>query len=137
MTPSKVPAGAARARSGWFCRAVRRCGVSLLVAGTLLPGTASPQAPEMLEDVVVIGQRAPGIDPLTSPTPVEVIGGTALEAYGGESTESNLARTLPSYNLNREPISDEASIVRPASLRGLPPDSVLVLVNGKRGTGRR
>ncbi len=132
MTPSKVPAGAARARSGWFRRAGRRFGVPLLVAGTLLPGSASPQAPETLEDVVVIGQRAPGIDPLTSPTPVEVIGGTALEAYGGESTESNLARTLTSYNLNREPISDEASIVRPASLRGLPPDSMLVLVNGKR-----
>ena len=124
------PAGAAR--SGGLRRAVRRCGVPLLAAGILLPGAASPQAPEVLENVVVIGQRAPGIDPLSSPTPVEVIGGTALEAYGGESTESNLARTLPSYNLNREPISDEASVVRPAGLRGLPPDSLLVLVNGKR-----
>ena len=126
------PAGVARASNAWFGRAVLGFGLPLLAASTLFPGTASPQAPEALEDVVVIGQRAPGIDPLTSPTPVEVIGGTALEAYGGESTESNLARTLPSYNLNREPISDEASIVRPASLRGLPPDSLLVLVNGKR-----
>jgi iron complex outermembrane receptor protein len=132
VRPVSLSASTARVPNGWFHRAVRGCGIPLLLAGTLLPGTASSQAPEMLENVVVIGQRAPGIDPLSSPTPVEIIGGTALEAYGGESTESNLARTLPSYNLNREPISDEASVVRPALLRGLPPDSVLVLVNGKR-----
>ena len=43
-----------------------------------------------------------------------------------------LAARIPSYNVNREPISDAATLVRPANLRGLPADSTLILVNGKR-----
>ena len=39
---------------------------------------------------------------------------------------------MPSYNVNTQPISDAATIVRPANLRGLAPDHTLVLVNGKR-----
>ena len=46
--------------------------------------------------------------------------------------DSLLSATVPSYNVSQEPISDEATFVRPATLRGLPPDSTLVLVNGKR-----
>lgn len=42
-------------------------------------------------------------------------------------------RTLiPAYVVRRFPISDEASLVRPATLRRLPSDYTLVLVNGKR-----
>src|SRR5690606_35467055 len=40
--------------------------------------------------------------------------------------------TVPSYNVTRLAIADAASLVRPANLRGLPPDNSLVLVNGKR-----
>ena len=39
---------------------------------------------------------------------------------------------MPSYNVNSQPISDAATIVRPANLRGLAPDHTLVLINGKR-----
>jgi len=35
-------------------------------------------------------------------------------------------------NVNTQPVSDAATLVRPANLRGLPPDNTLVLVNGKR-----
>ena len=34
--------------------------------------------------------------------------------------------------MNTQPISDAATVVRPANLRGLPSDHTLVLVNGKR-----
>jgi iron complex outermembrane receptor protein len=43
-----------------------------------------------------------------------------------------LRNTVPSYNVERAPISDAATLVRPATMRGLPPDNTLVLVNGKR-----
>ncbi|MDB3881103.1 TonB-dependent receptor, partial [Gammaproteobacteria bacterium] len=44
-----------------------------------------------------------------------------------------MIRTLvPSFNVNTQPISDAATLIRPANLRGLPPDNMLVLVNGKR-----
>jgi iron complex outermembrane receptor protein len=39
---------------------------------------------------------------------------------------------VPSFNVNDQPISDAATLVRPANLRGLAPDHTLVLVNGKR-----
>jgi len=51
----------------------------------------------------------------------------------GDTDVSNLLRTLvPSYNVNTQPISDAATVVRPANLRNLAPDHTLVLVNGKR-----
>ena len=43
-----------------------------------------------------------------------------------------LSRALPSLNFPRPAITDGTDAVRPAQLRGLAPDQVLVLVNGKR-----
>jgi len=43
-----------------------------------------------------------------------------------------LKTAIPSYNIERQSISDAATLVRPATMRGLPPDNVLILVNGKR-----
>ncbi|MDH5432862.1 MAG: TonB-dependent receptor, partial [Gammaproteobacteria bacterium] len=45
---------------------------------------------------------------------------------------SLLATAAPSFNVNAQPISDAGTMVRPANLRGLSPDSTLILVNGKR-----
>ena len=39
---------------------------------------------------------------------------------------------MPSYNVNQQPISADATFIRPANLRGMPSDATLVLVNGKR-----
>jgi iron complex outermembrane receptor protein len=51
----------------------------------------------------------------------------------GDTDVSTLLRTLaPSYNVNTQPISDAATVVRPANLRNLAPDHTLVLINGKR-----
>ena len=51
----------------------------------------------------------------------------------GDTDMSNLLRNVvPSYNVNDQPISDAATLVRPANLRGLAPDHTLMLVNGKR-----
>src|SRR2546430_5304026 len=49
-------------------------------------------------------------------------------------TEVNqmLATLEPSFNASHQTIADGADHVNPASLRGLGPDQVLVLVNGKR-----
>ena len=43
-----------------------------------------------------------------------------------------LRGAIPSYNVNAQAIQDAATIVRPANMRGLPPDNTLILVNGKR-----
>ena len=50
----------------------------------------------------------------------------------GSTDVDDMVRTqIPSYNLQALN-GDEAAIVRPATLRGLPTDNVIVLVNGKR-----
>ena len=55
-----------------------------------------------------------------------------MRNYGVRDMNSLLRATVPSYNVNQQPIGDAATLVRPANLRGLPPDSTLILVNGKR-----
>ena len=85
-----------------------------------------------LGDLKVVGSRVAGRSAQESPVPVDVIQGEDLQTYGIRDMDSLLSATVPSYNVSQEPISDEATFVRPATLRGLPPDSTLVLVNGKR-----
>ena len=51
----------------------------------------------------------------------------------GDIDLTNQLRTVvPSFNVNTQPISDAATIVRPANLRNMAPDHTLILVNGKR-----
>ena len=85
-----------------------------------------------LEEVVVIGSRVSTRSAHDSPVPIDVIEGKSLRNYGVRDMNSLLRATVPSYNVQQQPLSDAATLVRPASLRGLPPDSTLILVNGKR-----
>lgn len=43
-----------------------------------------------------------------------------------------LKNIVPSFFVGQNTISDASTFVRPPSLRGLPPDEVLVMINGKR-----
>ena len=85
-----------------------------------------------LGEVVVIGSRVPTRSAHDSPVPIDVIEGTSMRNYGVRDMNSLLRATVPSYNVNQQPIGDAATLVRPANLRGLPPDSTLIMVNGKR-----
>jgi len=87
---------------------------------------------ESIEEIVTTGTRARARSVEDSPAPVDVL---AAEYFSnqGDTDLSNLVRNIvPSYNVNTQPISDAATIVRPANLRGLAPDHTLVLINGKR-----
>ena len=67
-----------------------------------------------------------------SSVPIDVISGQEFENMGTADLDDMLKTAIPSYNVDRHAISDAATLVRPATMRGLPPDNVLVLVNGKR-----
>jgi len=84
------------------------------------------------EVIVVVGSRASPRSVADSPVPIDVTGGKELMANGTSDMASLLRTVTPSYNVNAQSISDGATIVRPANLRGLSPDSTLILVNGKR-----
>ncbi len=85
-----------------------------------------------LGDLQVVGSRVAGRSAQDSLVPVDIIQGEDLQTYGIRDMDSLLSATVPSYNVNQQPISDAATLVRPANLRGLSSDSTLVLVNGKR-----
>ena len=85
-----------------------------------------------VEEMVVTGSRAQARTVTDSPVPIDVIGREEFAKQGGVDLADLLRNIVPSYNVNTQPISDAATVVRPASLRNLAPDHTLVLVNGKR-----
>jgi iron complex outermembrane receptor protein len=107
--------------------------LSLLVPlAVALPQQSFAQDDEMIEEIVTTGTRARERSVSESMVPIDVISAEDFSNQG-DTDLSNLLRTVvPSYNVNTQPISDAATIVRPANLRGLAPDHTLVLINGKR-----
>lgn len=85
-----------------------------------------------IEEVVVIGTRRAARSAADTPAPVDVISGEDFTRAAATDVQDLLRTAVPSYNVNAQPISDAATISRPANLRGLSPDNTLVLVNGKR-----
>ena len=103
-----------------------------VVSGNSVAQEAGSAQAGVLEEVVVVGSRRRDRSASDSPVPVDVIGGDDFRAHGDSDLDSVLAALVPSYNVAQEPISDAATLIRPATLRSLPPDATLVLVNGKR-----
>jgi len=85
-----------------------------------------------LEELVTVGTRNRTRTVTETAVPVDVIGSGALHRNGYTQTGRLLQALAPSFNFTETTISDGTDIVRPATLRGLGPDQVLVLVNGKR-----
>ncbi len=86
-----------------------------------------------LNQVVVVGTRSPGRALLDTPVPVDVvnINQVTLPTARMDLT-SILNYSAPSFNYNKQSGSDGADHIDLATLRGLGPDQVLVLINGKR-----
>ncbi len=84
-----------------------------------------------LEEQVITGARQPR-SVTDSAVPVDVVRSEDFVRQGGTDLPDLLRNVAPSFSVNTQPISDAATVVRPASLRNLAPDHTLVLVNGKR-----
>ncbi len=82
-------------------------------------------------DVLVTGTRAAGRTAMKSPTPIDGFDNVQLRRQGNGDFTETLKNTVPSFNAT--PLTgDGAAFVRPTSMRGLPPDNILVLTNSKR-----
>ena len=95
-------------------------------------GTDAADEPTSLDSVIVTGTRVADRTVAESLAPIDILTVETLKATGTTELGTALARALPSLNFPRPAISDGTSGVRPAQLRGLSPDHVLVLLNGKR-----
>jgi len=105
---------------------------ALALSPVAVPAALAQEGAMSIEEVVVVGSRRAGRTATDSPVPVDVVTGEDFQKMGTTDMDDMLRNLLPSYNVQRLPISDAATITRPATLRGLPPDNTLVLVNGKR-----
>lgn len=114
---------------------------TLAGSGTAIAQTAEPAAPATtqstedattLDTVSVLGSRGQPRTVSSSAVPIDIISAEEFRNQGATDALDQLRVLVPSFNVSTIPIDDAASLVRPANLRGLPPDNTLVLVNGKR-----
>ncbi len=110
-----------------------------VLSAAILASLATPafaqeaqDAGKTLDTVIVTGTHVSNRTVAESQSPIDVISNEALKATGAEDLATALSRALPSLNFPRPALNDGTSGVRPAQLRGLAPDEVLVLVDGKR-----
>ncbi|UYY79379.1 TonB-dependent receptor plug domain-containing protein [Sphingomonas sp. R1] len=126
---------------------MRRFRTALLIAASttaLLSGhaqaqqAAQPAAPVAADatdgatEIVVTGTRTLGRSRLDSASPVDVLSSQALTRQGTTELAAAVAAVAPSIDFPRPSATDGTDAIRPATLRGLSPDQVLVLVNGVR-----
>ena len=106
--------------------------LAALVAVPALAQESESTSASTLDTVIVTGTRVSNRTVAESQSPIDIISSEALRATGTTELATALARALPSLNFPRPALTDGTSAIRPAQLRGLAPDQVLVLVNGKR-----
>ncbi|WLA07687.1 TonB-dependent receptor [Xanthomonas translucens] len=108
--------------------------IALALSAPALAQQAAPGTPTNLDTMIVTGTRASGRTVLESTAPVDVLSAEDIRKAGVVNGElgSALQALLPSFNFPRQSNSGGADHIRAAQLRGLSPDQVLVLVNGKR-----
>ena len=109
--------------------------LSSLSVGAAVPTLAFAEDDKVeknIEKIAVVGTRAAPRSIGDSPVPVDVISAEEFNKQGSTDMVSMLQTTVPSFNVNEQPINDASSLVRPANLRGMAADHTLVLVNGKR-----
>ena len=85
-----------------------------------------------LNEIVVTGSRSRPRTVTESMVPVDVIPLQEITQQAETNIDFIIRNVVPSFNVSMQPISDAATITRPANLRGLASDQTLVLVNGKR-----
>ena len=93
---------------------------------------STTQNPSLLQAVIVTGTRQKGRTVAESLSPIDVISSKDLTSTGAIDIGSALSRLLPSLDFPGSAINGPLSAVQPIILRGLSPNYVLVLVDGKR-----
>jgi iron complex outermembrane receptor protein len=109
-------------------------------AQTTTPPAASASEPDVQADtaaeddsaIVVTGVRGATRTVQDSPVPIDHIGAEEIERVSNTDTLNVLQTLVPSLNVSRQPNSNTGTFIRPTTLRGLPEDKTLLLMNSKR-----
>lgn len=128
----KAPAGKHRIQVSFVGYKTLHKDVTLQSGETLTIDFEMQQDVIGTQEVVVLGTRSQERTVTTSPVPIDIITQKDIQQFGFTLTTDLIKSLVPSYNAPQTSLVDGSDHVRPASLRGLNPDQVLVLVNGKR-----
>ncbi|MES2263542.1 MAG: TonB-dependent receptor [Pseudomonadota bacterium] len=121
---------AARATPPLFQRTLIASAILLAASQAYAQTTAQTSGEE--QTVVVLGSRSTAKTALDTSSPVGLISLKDMQNAGPLELGKLLQTLDPSFNFSSTFISDGTDIIRPATLRSLGPDQLLVLVNGKR-----
>ena len=105
---------------------------TIIAVSTMFSVGSFAQDNEYVEEVVSIGTRGKPRSVSSSPVPVDVLSAEDISKTGTDDLLMQLQGSVPSLNVHLQPISDAASMIRPANLRGLSADATLIFTNGKR-----
>jgi iron complex outermembrane receptor protein len=94
--------------------------------------SADATTPPNSGEIVVTGTRVAGRSRLDTASPVDVLSANSLQHQGTSELGAAIANIAPSVDFPRPSATDATDAIRPATLRGLPPDEVLVLINNIR-----
>ncbi|QQN74258.1 TonB-dependent siderophore receptor [Croceicoccus sp. YJ47] len=118
--------------------------VALSIAGPVAAQDASPIVSDRTSDnaefdeslaseqIIVTGTRRTDRTVTESAVPVDVFTAQDLATQPSPNLQTIIKNLVPSFNQQRNAGADGTAFVRPPTLRGLPPDQILVLINGKR-----
>jgi iron complex outermembrane recepter protein len=105
--------------------------VRVTEATTLMIALA--EAADVLAEVAVIGTRSNvARTDVDRPVPVDVLSAKELQSTGQTELGQQVQFVSPSFNSAKNGINGVANYADPASLKGLSPDQMLVLIDGKR-----
>ncbi len=106
-----------------------------LISGFDLEAQEEPstdQEMDAIEEVITIGTRRKEQSASDAAVPIDVYSAEALESINSSDLLDALGAIVPALDVQRFPIADGASIIRPMNLRSLDSHHTLVLINGKR-----
>jgi iron complex outermembrane receptor protein len=95
-------------------------------------GAAADNGDDAEAAIVVTGVRGTPRTVQDSPVPIDHFGAAEIEKISSTDTVAVMQTLVPSLNVTRQPNSSTGTFVRPITLRGLPEDKTLLLLNGKR-----
>ena len=95
-------------------------------------GASAAGAADTTAEVIITGTRRRDRTVADSAAPIDVIPGSDIATQPTSNMLDALTNLVPSFVVGQNPISDASSFVRSPSLRGLPSDEMLVMLNGKR-----
>ncbi len=129
----RLPAGSYRIKISSIGYETNTVAVSVSGTDFTSQDVSLKESTSTLQEIAVIGSRAATARTnIQTATPVDVISTKELKSFGQVDVSQILNFVAPSFSSNRQTVTDGTDHIDPASLRGLGPDQVLVLVNGKR-----